>query len=140
LEVVPTDNPEPLVASADVDWRLISFTASITSNGIQGSHMGSGTSAGERGGAKADRHEDGSIFADRHHGAYTPAMTLRNAAFLALVGMILATTVLMTGLIGDVLGVVRGLIPAMGLLTSVIYAFAGLSMVVFLYAFHKAQS
>jgi hypothetical protein len=26
------------------------------------------------------------------------------------------------------------------LLTSVIYAFAGLSMVMFLYAFHKAQS
>ena len=32
------------------------------------------------------------------------------------------------------------MIPAMKLLTSFIYAFAGLSMVVFLYAFHKAQS
>jgi hypothetical protein len=67
-------------------------------------------------------------------------MTLRNAAFLALVGMILTTIVLVTGFIGDVIGVARGLIPAMRLLTSVIYAFAGLSMVVFLYAFHKAQS
>ena len=67
-------------------------------------------------------------------------MTLRNTAFLALVGMILATIVLVMGFIGDVLGVVQGLIQAMRLLTSFIYAFAGLSMVVFLYAFHKAQS
>jgi len=46
---------------------------------------------------------------------------------------------LIAGLIGDVLGVVRGLIPAMRVLSSFIYAFAGLSVVVFLYAFHKAQ-
>jgi len=66
-------------------------------------------------------------------------MTLKNAAFLALVGMVLVTTLLIMGLIGDVLGVVRGLIPTMRVLTSFIYAFAGLSVVVFLYAFHKAQ-
>ena len=47
---------------------------------------------------------------------------------------------LVAGFIGDVFGVVRGLIPAMRLLTSFIYAFAGLSMVMFLYAFHKAHS
>jgi hypothetical protein len=67
-------------------------------------------------------------------------MTLKNAALLALVGVILATIVLVAGLIGDVFAVVRGLIPAMQLLTSVVYAFAGLSLAVFLYAFHKAQS
>ena len=67
-------------------------------------------------------------------------MTLNKAAFLALVGMTLATILLVVGFIGDVLGFVRGLIPAMRLLTSFIYAFAGLSIVVFLYAFHKAQS
>jgi hypothetical protein len=67
-------------------------------------------------------------------------MSLKNAAFLALVGMILVTILLIAGLIGDVLGVVRGLIPIMRLLTSLIYAFAGLSVVVFLYAFHKAQT
>jgi hypothetical protein len=66
-------------------------------------------------------------------------MTLKNAAFLALVGMILVTILLIAGLFGDVLGVVRGLIPAMRVLTSFIYAFACLSVVVFLYAFHKAQ-
>jgi hypothetical protein len=67
-------------------------------------------------------------------------MTLKNAALLALVGMTLLTILLIAGLITDVSGVVRGLIPAMRLLTSFIYAFAGVSVVVFLYAFHKAQS
>jgi hypothetical protein len=67
-------------------------------------------------------------------------MTLKNTAFLALVGMVLLTILLVAGLIADVSGVLRGLIPAMRLLISFIYAFASLSVVVFLYAFHKAQS
>ena len=66
-------------------------------------------------------------------------MTPKNTAFLALVGMVLVTILLIAGLIADLLGVVRGLIPAMRLLTSFIYAFASLSAAVFLYAFHKAQ-
>jgi hypothetical protein len=90
---------------------------------IQGSHVGCGAT-----------------FADRRQRAYTPGMTLRNAAFLALVGMVLATIVLLMRCIGDVFAVARGLIPATRLLTSFIYAFAGLSVVVLLYAFHKAQS
>jgi hypothetical protein len=78
----------------------------------------------------------------RHHNssAYTPVMTLKNAALLALVGVILATIVLVAGFVGDVLAALRGLIPATSLLTSVIYAFAGLSLAVFLYAFHRAQA
>jgi hypothetical protein len=67
-------------------------------------------------------------------------MTLKNAAFLALVGMILATILLVMGLIGDASNVLRGLVPALKLLASFIYAFAGLSMVVFLYTLHRAQS
>lgn len=80
------------------------------------------------------------ILADRSQSAYTPAMTLKNAAFLGLFGMILVTILLVAGFIFDVFSVMRGLIPAMRLLTSFIYAFASLSVVVFLYAFHKAQS
>jgi hypothetical protein len=71
---------------------------------------------------------------------HTFIMTLKNTSFLALVGMVLVTILLIGNLITDVSGVARGLIPAMKLLTSFIYAFAGLSVVVFLYAFHKAQS
>jgi hypothetical protein len=67
-------------------------------------------------------------------------MSLKNAAFLALVGMSLVTILLMAILIGDALAAVRGLIPVMRLLTSLIYAFASLSVVLFLYAFHKAQA
>lgn len=67
-------------------------------------------------------------------------MTLKNSALLALVGMSLAMIVLVTWFIGDVLGVVRGLIPPMRLLTSLIFAFTSLSMVVFLFVFHRAQS
>jgi hypothetical protein len=67
-------------------------------------------------------------------------MSLKNAAFLALVGTSLVTILLIAVLIGDALAVVRGLIPVMKLLTSLIYAVASLSVVVFLYAFHKAQA
>jgi uncharacterized membrane protein YuzA (DUF378 family) len=67
-------------------------------------------------------------------------MNLKNAASLALVGTVMLTVLLIAGFIFDVLNVLRGLIPAARLLTSFIYAFAGLSAVLFLYAFHKAQS
>jgi len=72
--------------------------------------------------------------------AYTALMKLKNATFLALVGMTLVTILLVAGFIGDVFAIVRGLIPAVRVLTSFIYAFAGLSIVLFLYAFHKSQS
>jgi hypothetical protein len=65
-------------------------------------------------------------------------MNLKNAAFLALAGMVLVTLLLVFGFIGDVLGVTRGVVPAMRLATSFIYAFAGFSVVVFLYVFHRA--
>jgi hypothetical protein len=67
-------------------------------------------------------------------------MSLKNAALLGLVGTILLSILLIAGLIGDVLGVVGGLIPPMRLLTSVIQVFASVSVVVFFYVFHKAQS
>ena len=67
-------------------------------------------------------------------------MTLKNSALLALVGVGLATIVLVTWFIGDVISVLGGLIPPMRLLTSLIFAFAGLSMTVFLFVFHRAQS
>ena len=67
-------------------------------------------------------------------------MTLKNSALLALVGVGLATIVLVTWFIGDVISVVGGLIPPMRLLTSLIFAFASLSVVVFLFVFHRAQS
>ena len=71
---------------------------------------------------------------------HTPNMTLKNAAFLALIGTILLAILLILSFMRDVSGVAQGVIPAMRLLTSLIYAFAGVTVAVFFYVFHKAQS
>jgi len=67
-------------------------------------------------------------------------MGLRNAALCALIGMILLTVLLAAGFIRDVLGFVRGAVAAIALLTSGIHLLASLSVAVFLYVFHEAQS
>ena len=67
-------------------------------------------------------------------------MTLRNAALFALIGMILLTVLLTAGFIRDVLGFVRGAVAAIALFTSGIHLLASLSVTVFLYVFHDAQS
>jgi hypothetical protein len=67
-------------------------------------------------------------------------MNLKNAALLALIGTLLLTILLVAGLISDVLNVMRGLIPATRMLSSLIYAFAALAVTVFFFVFHKSQS
>ena len=67
-------------------------------------------------------------------------MTMRSAASLALLGAILLMILLVVGFVLDLLNVVRGLVPALKLVTSFIYAFASVGAVVFLYVFRKAQS
>ena len=67
-------------------------------------------------------------------------MTLKNAALLALIGTILATALLAFDLIFNVLNVLRGLVPAVMLFSSFIYAFGAFSLAVFFFVFHKAQS
>jgi hypothetical protein len=71
---------------------------------------------------------------------HTPLMTLKNAAFLALVGTALLLVLLAAGFVNTLLGVLRGIAPAMALLPSLIHLLATLSVVVFLFEFHKAQS
>jgi hypothetical protein len=78
--------------------------------------------------------------ADDAGNVHTLTMTLKSAALLALIGTILATLLLVVGLIDDVLGVARGVIPEMRLVASFIYAFAAISVTVFFYIFHKMQS
>ena len=67
-------------------------------------------------------------------------MTMRSAASLALIGAVLLTIVLVVGFVFDLLNVLRGLIPVLRLVTSFIYAFAGVGAVVFLWVFRNAQS
>lgn len=66
-------------------------------------------------------------------------MTLKNAVFLALVGAILLTILLVFGFVNDTMGVVRGLIPPMRLPASLIEAFAGITAAIFLYVFYRDQ-
>ena len=66
-------------------------------------------------------------------------MTMRSAASLALIGAVLVMIVLVIGFVLDLLNVLRGLIPALRLVTSFIYAFASVGAVVFLHVFRKAQ-
>jgi hypothetical protein len=66
-------------------------------------------------------------------------MTLKNAALLALIGSFLAAALRAWDLILDVLNVGRGLVPAVVLFSSLIYAFGAFGITVFFYVFHKAQ-
>jgi hypothetical protein len=67
-------------------------------------------------------------------------MTLKNAAFLALIGLTLLSVLLLADFITAVLGVMRDVIPVMALLKSLVYTFASVSLALFFYVFHKAQS
>jgi len=67
-------------------------------------------------------------------------MTLKSAAFFAFIGMALLSVVCATGFIGDVTALLAGAIAPMMVLTSLIHLLASLSVAVFFYLFHKAQS
>jgi hypothetical protein len=67
-------------------------------------------------------------------------MTLKHAALLALVGTILMTVLLVWNFVFTVLNVLRGVVPAVMLVSSFIYAFGCFSVMVFFYVFRRAQS
>jgi len=67
-------------------------------------------------------------------------MTLKNAALFALIGMTLLTVLLAAGFIRDFSAFLSGVVAAMELLKSGIHLLASLSVAVFLYVFHRAQS
>jgi hypothetical protein len=66
-------------------------------------------------------------------------MTLKNAALLALIGTILMTALLVGTFVFNFLNLLRGLVPAVMLFSSFIYAFGCFSVMVFFYVFHRAQ-
>ena len=71
---------------------------------------------------------------------HTPNVSLKNAALLALIGIILLAVLVVASFISTVSGVMRDLIPAKALLTSLVHVFASLSVLVFFYVFYRAQS
>jgi hypothetical protein len=70
---------------------------------------------------------------------HTPTMTLKNAALLALIGTILMTVLLVWTFVFNVLNALRGLVPAVTLFSSFIFAFGCFSVMVFFFVFHRAQ-
>src|ERR1017187_7431556 len=66
--------------------------------------------------------------------------SLKSAALVALVGMILLTVVVAFGFIRDVSALASGAIAANSILVSLIHLLASLSVTVFLYVFHSRQS
>ena len=66
-------------------------------------------------------------------------MTPKSAAFLAMIGTMLMTALLVWTFVLTFLNVVRDLVPAVTLFSSFIYAFGCLSVAVFFYVFHRAQ-
>ena len=67
-------------------------------------------------------------------------MSLKSAALFALIGMVLLTVVLALGFVRDISAFTAGAIAATAMLISLIHLLASLSVTVFLYVFHKAQS
>jgi len=65
---------------------------------------------------------------------------LKSAAFFAFIGMGLLSVVCAVGFIGDIAALLAGAIAPMMVLTSLIHLLASLSVAVFFYLFHKAQS
>jgi hypothetical protein len=64
-------------------------------------------------------------------------MNLKNAAFLALIGTILTTLLLVYNLVSAILNVTQGLVPAMSIFPLLIYSFASLTVAVFFFVFHR---
>jgi hypothetical protein len=67
-------------------------------------------------------------------------MSVKNAALLATIGTAVLTILLLWKLVNNLLALVRGLIPATVFLSSLVFAFAAVTMVVFFYVFHRGQS
>jgi hypothetical protein len=67
-------------------------------------------------------------------------MRLKNAALLALIGTVLMTALLVWNFVFNLLNLLRGLVPAVMVCESLIYAFGCFSVMVFFFVFHRAQS
>jgi hypothetical protein len=64
-------------------------------------------------------------------------MSLKSAAFFALIGMILVTILRLYDLVSTIINVMGGLVPAMTLVPSLIYAFASVGVAAFFFIYHK---
>lgn len=66
-------------------------------------------------------------------------MNLKSASLLALIGMLLVTILVAVHFFETILGVSRGIVPAMALVPCIVYFFAGIALTVFFWVFHRRQ-
>jgi hypothetical protein len=66
-------------------------------------------------------------------------MTLKNAAFLAFLSTLLLSVLLLWRLVMDILNVLQNLIPAVNLISSLLYAFGAVTVTIFFYVFQSNQ-
>ena len=71
---------------------------------------------------------------------HTAAMTLKNAALLALIGTLLLTIFVVVDFIHTLSGILNDVIPIMALPRSLVYLLASISVTVFFYVFGRAES
>jgi hypothetical protein len=67
-------------------------------------------------------------------------MNIKNAALVALAGMLLLTLLLTVDFIFNISNVLGGLVPAVTLFRSLIYTFAGFCLTLFFFVFYRAQA
>lgn len=67
-------------------------------------------------------------------------MTLKSAALFALIGTLLFTILMALDFVKTVSGFLGDVVPVIFLLRSLVYLIASLSVTIFFFVFHKAQS
>ena len=65
-------------------------------------------------------------------------MTLKNASLLALIGTLM-TILIAVNFFNTILGVSRGIVPAMEIVPCLVYFFAGIAATAFFWAFNRSQ-
>jgi L-asparagine transporter-like permease len=106
----------------------------------EASSSGSGIRCARRFVGLANSPSAGARVAADTGGVHTPTMTLKNAALLALIGTVLMTVLLVWNFVFNLLNLLQGLVPAVMLFSSFIYAFGCFSVMVFFFVFHRTQS
>jgi len=66
-------------------------------------------------------------------------MTPKSASFLAFIGTILVTILVAVNFFDTIVGVLRGVVPAMAIVPCVVYVFAGIAVTVFFWVFSRSQ-
>jgi hypothetical protein len=67
-------------------------------------------------------------------------MSLKTAAFLALIALLLVTVVYLAAFVNDLTAFLHDAVAVMTLLTAAIHLFAGIAVTLFFFVFYRAQS